>query len=390
MNYLQAANGQEARPEYINVRSLKVKAREQGKSTLDDILEEVTNQETWRNQIERVTPNVEQGVFAITFKTRDAKSHIETDWKERNAKGELKFTIVQEEQQEAEQSFVLGKLPEEYPRSSIRSFMHQYCKNPRVTAVMHPRFTWLDIGQVKVIHDGLKRPLTPTIWIGPYIRGQVISSTTKIPFEQVGPKCTKCLSFGHVFQECDQEQRCLKCTKVGHVARECIQCSWCLKWGHKEEVCYSKKKGNQRKEKRRRAVQNRHLTTEQSEGMEQVHEDKSISSDSPSNIKNEKPVDEESVDFSTPPPNQEQFHQQQCVEKSNRQNVIINSNKTDETETENKTENENEIYGLNISMTEDDMIEDDSRTRKRTHSDVDKDENEIGQKVKEVREREHK
>ena len=41
-------------------------------------------------------------------------------------------------------------------------------------------------------------------------------------------------------------------------------------------------------------------------------------------------------------------------------------------------------------MTEDDMIEDDSRTRKRTHSDVDKDENEIGQKVKEVREREHK
>ena len=124
--------------------------------------------------------------------------------------------------------------------------------------------------------------------------------------------------------------------------------------------------------------------------MEQVHEDKSISSDSPSNIKNEKPVDEESVDFSTPPPTQEQYHQQQCVEKSNRQNVIKNSNKTDETETENKTENENEIYGLNISMTEDDMIEDDSRTRKRTHSDVDKDENEIGQKVKEVREREHK
>ena len=81
------------------------------------------------------------------------------------------------------------------------------------------------------------------------IRGQVISSTTKIPFEQVGPKCTKCLSFGHVFQECDQEQRCLKWTKAGHVARECIQCSWCLKWGHKEEVCYSKQKGNQRKEK---------------------------------------------------------------------------------------------------------------------------------------------
>ena len=41
-------------------------------------------------------------------------------------------------------------------------------------------------------------------------------------------------------------------------------------------------------------------------------------------------------------------------------------------------------------MTEDDMTEDDSRARKRTHSDVDKDENEIGQKVKEVREREHK
>ena len=52
---------------------------------------------------------------------------------------------------------------------------HQYCKNPRVTAVMHPRFTWLDIGQVKAIHDDLKCPLTPTIWIGPYIRGQVIS-----------------------------------------------------------------------------------------------------------------------------------------------------------------------------------------------------------------------
>ena len=134
-----------------------------------------------------------------------------------------------------------------------------------------------------------------------YIRGQVISSTAKIPFEQVGPKCTKCLSFGHVFQECDQEQRCLKCTKAGHVARECIQCSWCLKWGHKEEVCYSKQKGNQRKEKKRRAVQNRHLTTEQSGGMEQVHEDKSISSDLPSNTKNEKPVDEVNVDFSTPP-----------------------------------------------------------------------------------------
>ena len=56
------------------------------------------------------TPNVEQGVFAITFKTRGAKTHIESDWKERNEKGELNFTIVQEEQQEAEQSFVLGKI----------------------------------------------------------------------------------------------------------------------------------------------------------------------------------------------------------------------------------------------------------------------------------------
>ena len=74
MNYLQAAKGQEARPEYINVRSLKVKAREQGRSTLDDILDEATNQEQWRNHTERVTPNVEQGVFAITFKTRDAKT----------------------------------------------------------------------------------------------------------------------------------------------------------------------------------------------------------------------------------------------------------------------------------------------------------------------------
>ena len=78
------------------------------------------------------------------------------------------------------------------------------------------------------------------------------------------------------------------------------------------------------------------------------------------------------------------------IERSNRQNVTKNSNETDETETENKIENEDEIYGLNISKTEDDMTEDDSRARKRTHSDVDKDENEIGRKIKEVREREHK
>ena len=123
----------------------------------------------------------------------------------------------------------------------------------------------------------------------------MISSTSRIPLEQVGPKCTKCLSFGHVFQECDQEQRCLKCTKVGHIARDCMQCSWCLKCGHKEEVCYSKQRGNQWKEKRRRAVQNKQLTTEQSGGMEQVHEDKNTSSNLPSNQQNEKPVDEAKV-----------------------------------------------------------------------------------------------
>ena len=251
---------------------------------------------------------------------------------------------------------------------------------------MHPRFKWLDIGQVKVVHDGLKRPLTQTIWIGPYIKGQVISSTSRIPFEQVGPKCTKCLSFGHVFQECDQEQRCLKCTKVGHIARECIQCSWCLKWGHKEEVCYSKQRGNQRKEKRRRAVQNKQLTTEQNGGMEQMHEDKNTFLNLPSNPQNEKPLDEASVISSTPPPNQEQFHQQQHVlKRSNRQKGTKTINETDETETENETENEDETSELDISLTEDD-----SRARKRTHSDVDQDENEIGQKIKEVREREHK
>ena len=45
-------------PQYINLRSLKVKARDQGRSTLDDILYEVTNQEKWINHIKRVTSNV--------------------------------------------------------------------------------------------------------------------------------------------------------------------------------------------------------------------------------------------------------------------------------------------------------------------------------------------
>ena len=131
------------------------------------------------------------------------------------------------------------------------------------------------------------------------------------------------------------------------------QCSWCLKWGHKEGVCYAKQKGNPQKEKRRQAAKIEQLTTEQKEGMEQGNENRNISSDQPSNQHREKPVDWASLDSSTPPPNQEQFHQQQHLERWDRQIVTENNNETDVYKWKPKMNLTNLTLG-HISMTEDD------------------------------------
>ena len=126
--------------------------------------------------------------------------------------------------------------PAEMTTKRIEIFMTQYVIDPEAKVLRHPKY-YFEIGEIKINHKGLKKPLGRRLWVGPNVSA-TIKESSMVPWENMAPQCSNYIEFGHILYTCTRPQKCRNCRKEGHQAKNCTKCPRCTKWGQDDEVCF--------------------------------------------------------------------------------------------------------------------------------------------------------
>ena len=126
MSYADVAKGENPTP-YINIRTLKVQARNPETHRLPDLLEEL-DIAGWGDYVKRAAPIGQRGHFSLTFRTMKMKEEAQKGWQEKIDEGKINFLLEDENGNRpvANQTLVLLGTPEELPSSTIALFMRQF------------------------------------------------------------------------------------------------------------------------------------------------------------------------------------------------------------------------------------------------------------------------
>ena len=150
--------------------------------------------------------------------------------------GSFSYNIKEDNQVNNEQFIIITGFPEEMKLEAIQAYMTQYLIQPIAQILKHPQYGF-EIGEIRLVHKGIRKPLGKRVWIGPGISA-LIKETSIAPWDDCTPTCSNCMERGHLYITCSNPQRCRYCRKPGHIGKECSKCTCCKKWGHKEEECY--------------------------------------------------------------------------------------------------------------------------------------------------------
>ena len=230
---------------FANVKTITCIAADPDKNNkIEDIMKQLTEHNLGPTAIQRVTKKQPRGEYALTMLNTAARDKVRKILEEAIEAGSFKYTIKQENEVNNQQYIIITGFPEEMRLESIQQFMTQYLFDPKAQILKHPKYGF-EIGEIKIVHEGLRKPLGKRVWIGPGISA-LIKETSVAPWDEFGPTCSNCLEKGHLYITCINEQRCRNCRRHGHLAKECSKCTCCKKWGHKEEDCYFNPKNKKR------------------------------------------------------------------------------------------------------------------------------------------------
>ena len=223
--------------QYSNVRTLICTAiNPETNDKIEHIMKELVNHDLGPSVVQRVTKMQPRGEFALTMENTITRNKVKEIIEEAIKDGSFHYTIKKDNDSIDEQYVILTGFPEEMRIDCINAYMTQYLYEPKAEILKHPEFGF-EIGELKICHKGLRKPLDKRVWIGPNISAY-IKEASVAPWDSCVPVCSNCFDHGHLYYTCDRPQKCRLCRKVGHLAKECEKCQCCKKWGHNENICF--------------------------------------------------------------------------------------------------------------------------------------------------------
>ena len=343
---------------FRNVRSLICVATDLEKQNIiQHLMKDLVDNNLGSTVIQRVTKLQPRGEYALIMANTIRRDEIRKKIEDAIAAGTFHYSIKEENPTNDEQFIVLTGFPEEMRINCITAYMTQYLWEPKGEILKDPDFGF-EIGELKITHKGLKKPLGKRVWIGPNVSAYV-KETSIASWDNCVPICSNCLDQGHLYHTCNQPQKCRKCRKVGHIAQDCEKCECCKKWGHSEEICFfnpqNPKKGMQQQQK------------QQAKSTEKIIQDKIESIRNTKNITNEI-VEEESSEnegSSSSTEEDEDTITQSNTENSDEETDNENDKDNEDTNQQMETETENLNTTQDQETTEDeDESENDDKTEK--------------------------
>ena len=222
---------------FARVKTITCIAQDPEKNNrIEDIMKELIDHDLGPDVITRVTKKQPHGEFALTMPNTEARDRVKQLLEAAIQAGSFRYDIKAENQVNNEQFIVITGFPEEMKLEAIQAYMTQYLIQPIAQILKHPQYGF-EIGEIRLVHKGLRKPLGKRVWLGPGISA-LIKETSIAPWDDCTPTCSNCMERGHLYITCSNPQRCRLCRKSGHFAKECSKCACCKKWGHKEEECY--------------------------------------------------------------------------------------------------------------------------------------------------------
>ena len=216
------------RPKYITTRTITVTSRHSDAWKVEHLIEDLRLM-NMLDSIEAIQSTPLRGEFNITYNREREREEAEETFRV----SDTGFVLV--ESQLESQTMVLTGIPVEYSRRALHENIAKYVKNPDIEEV-YMQDTHIKTGNIKVKHEGMKRPIGRKLYVGPNI-GAFVKETSHIAMGQIDLKCVNCLQQGHLQWNCKREKKCFRCRGEGHVGRECERCKICLRWGHGEMEC---------------------------------------------------------------------------------------------------------------------------------------------------------
>ena len=258
--------------QFANVRSLTYVASDPEKNPkIENFMQQLIDHDLGTETIQRVTKTQARGEFVITMASTLRRDQVKKMIEDAYQAGSLHYKIKNNNLPVSEKYIILTDFPEEMRIEAISAFMTQYVFEPTAEILKHPDFGF-EIGELKITHKGLRKPLSRRVWIGPNVSAHIKETSTST-WDNCVPKCSNCLEQGHLHYTCDRPQKCRNCRKGGHVAKNCKKCTCCKKWGHTEEMCFFNPKNKQSTNKTNKISEEKNKnTTTQEEIKERVKE----------------------------------------------------------------------------------------------------------------------
>ena len=223
--------------QYTNVRTLICTAiNPETNDKIEHIMKELVDHDLGPSVVQRVTKMQPRGEFALTMENTITRNKVKEIIEEAIKDGSFHYTTKKDNDSTDEQYVILTGFPEEMRIDCINTYMTQYLYEPKAEILKHPDFGF-EIGELKICHKGLRKPLDKRVWIGPNISAY-IKEASVAPWDSCVPVCSNCFDHGHLYYTCDRPQKCRLCRKVGHLTKECEKCKCCKKWGHNENICF--------------------------------------------------------------------------------------------------------------------------------------------------------